>query len=262
MKIEKTVDGNHALLKMIGEFDTFHVAKLSEAVESLLAQKISHAVLNMRMVEFMNSTALGSLIKAQKRLREKGGDLVISRPSVFCKELLVRVGLDRLIKVFPTDEAAGDYLRGLYSNRTDASTVSSKPGKEPDLEDESSVLIAFADPVKGDAIGGHAVGRLAQITETEIELNWQGGRTGLKGDKLVRLVSPGTELRLKFRIPLFKKGFFELPTTVTQASAQEEGGVKIRSKFGEMTPTDKKAIQQFVQDVDYLKSELKKATKK
>lgn len=262
MKIETTVEGKHALLKLSGEFDTFHVGKLTEEIAALTGKKVYHAILNLRLIEFMNSTALGAILKAQKSMKEKGGDLVISRPSVFCKEILARVGLDRLIRVFPTDEAAAQHLATMYTTAGRHSEISLPDGFPPELEDESSVILAFIDPAKSDAVGGHGVGRMTDISEKTLDLAWNGGKTGLKAEKLLKLFAAGTELRLKFRIPLFKKGFFELPASVTSAVLREDGSAKISTKLGQVSPADLKAIQQFVQDRDYLKSELKKATKK
>ena len=262
MKIDQAVQGSHALLKLSGEFDTFHVSRLSEEIEGLIEQKIYHVILNLRLVEFMNSTALGAILKTQKRMKEKGGDLVISRPSVFCKEILARVGLDRLIRVFPTDEGAAQHLASLYSPVSGPSAGASDRPIPEELEDESSILLAFGDPAKTTAIGGHAVGRIQGITEESIEFAWNGGRTGLKGEKLLKLLSPGTEIRLKFRIPLFKKGFFELPSTVMGSSILENGAAKVACKIGAISSADRSAIQQFVKDVDFLKAELKRATKK
>lgn len=262
MKIETTVEGKHALIKLSGEFDTFHVGKLTEEVSALIGKKIYHAILNLRLIEFMNSTALGAILKTQKSFKEKGGDLVIARPSVFCKEILSRVGLDRLIRVFPTDEAAAQHLATMYTNAGKSTEMAFPDGFPPELEDESSVILAFVDPAKSDAIAGHGVGKLSDISEKTLDLSWNGGKTGLKTDKLLKLFSAGTELRLKFRIPLFKKGFFELPASVASAATREDGSVKVSTKFGQMSQTDQKAIQQFVQDRDFLKAELKKATKK
>lgn len=263
MKIETTVEGKHALLKLSGEFDTFHVAKLSEEISSLIGKKIYHAILNLRLVEFMNSTALGAILKAQKSMKEKGGDLVVARPSVFCKEILARVGLDRLIRVFPTDEAAAQHLTTMYTAKGGSPDLKvPDSGFPPELEDESSLLLAFVDPAKFDAIAGHAVGKMTDIGEKTLDFVWGGGKTGLKGEKLLKIFSQGTELRLKFRIPLFKKGFFEVPASVSTATLREDGAAKIATKLGQMSAADQKAIQQFVQDRDYLKAELKKATKK
>ena len=63
-------------------------------------------VLNLRLVKFINSTALGGLIKASKILTANGGQLQISRPSRFCKDIIEKVGLDRVIPVHESDEAA------------------------------------------------------------------------------------------------------------------------------------------------------------
>ena len=59
---------NHAILHLRGEFDTYYVPRLQEEVEGLIKVGVKRAVLNLRLVKFINSTALGAIIKAAKQL--------------------------------------------------------------------------------------------------------------------------------------------------------------------------------------------------
>jgi anti-anti-sigma factor len=67
MKIDKSVLDDYAILTLKGEFDTFYVPRLQEEVEGLLEQGVRHILLNLRLVKFINSTALGSIVKLFKR---------------------------------------------------------------------------------------------------------------------------------------------------------------------------------------------------
>ncbi len=75
---------DHAVLHLRGEFDTYYVPALQKEIDDVVKAGIVRIVLNLRLVKFINSTALGSIIKASKALNAKGGKLVISRPSAFC----------------------------------------------------------------------------------------------------------------------------------------------------------------------------------
>ena len=106
MRIQVEPRDSYAILHLRGEFDTYYVPAFQEEIDSLTKAGVVHVVLNLRLVKFINSTALGGLIKASKVLTANGGQLLISRPSRFCKDIIEKVGLDRVISVHETDEAA------------------------------------------------------------------------------------------------------------------------------------------------------------
>ena len=55
MKIDTSNHDDYAVLTLKGEFDTFYVQSLQDEVDSLLENGISHLILNLRMVKFINS---------------------------------------------------------------------------------------------------------------------------------------------------------------------------------------------------------------
>ena len=63
-------------------------------------------------MSFINSSALGYLIKTWKELSPGGGHLVISEPTPFVTRTLSVLGLDTVFKVYPDDETAVAALTG------------------------------------------------------------------------------------------------------------------------------------------------------
>ena len=61
----------HVTLHLRGEFDTFYCADLEKEVAAIQKAGIPNVVLNLRWVKFINSTALGAIIKASKALTIK-----------------------------------------------------------------------------------------------------------------------------------------------------------------------------------------------
>ena len=98
------------VLHLRGEFDTFYCSLLHKEIDSLVAAGVVHVVLNLRLVKFINSIALGAIVKASKGLTAVDGQLVISRPSSFCRDIIDAVGLERVVPVHDTDEEAGAAL--------------------------------------------------------------------------------------------------------------------------------------------------------
>ena len=67
-------------------------------------------VVNVRKLSFINSTAIGFLIRTQDRLRGMDGEMVFSEPSDFLRKSFDTLGLSPLFKSFPEDFAAHSYF--------------------------------------------------------------------------------------------------------------------------------------------------------
>ena len=147
MKIDKLLFEHYAELRLRGEFDTFYAPKLQEEIDQLIASGYTHAILNLRLVKFINSTALGAIIKANKRLRAEGGDLVIGQPSSFCRDVLTQIGVDRVVPMFDDVESAkAELLKGMLKEDT------------PEVIGESNVLFEFDDDARIKTMGGRRTG--------------------------------------------------------------------------------------------------------
>ena len=110
MNIDKSLHDDYAILTLKGEFDTFYCPALIAEVDDLIERGVSHLVLNMRLVKFINSTALGAIIKAHKRCRAEEGELVIAQPSPFVRDVITKVGIDKLIDLHSDAEGAADAI--------------------------------------------------------------------------------------------------------------------------------------------------------
>jgi len=262
----------YATLHLRGEFDTFYCKALQDEVDALASSGVVRVVLNLRLVKFINSTALGAIIKASKSLAAKGGKLVIARPSTFCRDIITKVGVDRVVPIHDTDEAAVAALFG------DAKTTA-KAGPSA-TEDESSLLFAPTDatriehflsqasrskqmvnPVHGHKFGSNwtGVGRMSSLDERGLRFTWNGGETGLDVFAMGQLLSIGTELKVKFRLPLFQSGYCEALAIVSEVE-ERENGVKIGAAFSRIDEKTLGAVRQYSSDMKYLKDELRKAT--
>jgi anti-sigma B factor antagonist len=263
-----------ATIHLRGEFDTFYVKDLQEQVEALTQSGVKRLILNLRQVKFINSTALGAIIKASKTLTAIGGKMVIARPSTFCRDIITKVGVDRVVPLFDSDEEAREALFG------GAATAGKAAAGEGPAEDVSSVLFAPTDatriehfltttrrfkgttnPVHGHAFGSNWVGRgrMSSLDERGLRFTWNGGDTGLDVFAMGQLLSIGTELRIKFRLPLFQAGFCEAFAVVSEVE-ERDGGVKIGAAFSKIEDKTLAAVRQYSTDMRYLKDELKKAT--
>lgn len=274
MQITAEPREDYTILHLRGEFDTFYCPHLQKEIDALMAAGVRSVALNLRLVKFINSTALGAIIKASKSLGADGGKLAISRPSAFVRDIMEKVGLDRVVPMFDSDEAAGSHL--LES----APQPSGAGNEESILDDESSVLFSPSDPARVDhfipeaarktgttnPVHGHAfgsswrgVGRMSGLDGESLRFTWNGGSTGLTPFEMGQMLSLGTDLNIKFRLPLLQKGHCEATVTISEVEERPDG-VKIGASFSEIEPETREAVQQYAEDLAFLKSELKKAT--
>jgi len=268
-----TVDDRdgYTVLHLRGEFDTYYCPKLQEEIDELAKSGSTRVVLNMRLVKFINSTALGAIIKAHKGLESKGGGLAVARPSSFVRTILEKVGLNRVVGLFDTDEEAGASLTG-------ASAAAASGDDEHNFEeDEAAVMFTLEDtdriehfmphsgqtnPVHGHAFGKNwrGIGRMGSLDTKGLTFTWTGGNTGLTPFEMGQLLALGTDLVMKFRLPLLKKGHLEASAVVASLEERPDG-VRVTTTFSEaLDEKTRKHIDQYAEDMAFLKQELKKAT--
>lgn len=270
MQITVEPRGNFTILHLRGEFDTFYVPRLQKEVDDLIAAGVVHVVLNLRLVKFINSTALGAIIKASKVLNASEGKLVIARPSAFCRDIIEKVGLDRVVPIYESDEAAGEALA------SSATATKAGDGSEA-LEDETTILFSPKDtariehfikraagtvnPVHGHSFGSRwrGVGQMSALDADGLRFTWNGGTTGLSSFEMGQMLALGTELTVKFRLPLLQKGHSEAVVTVSELEERPDG-VKIAARFTQIDPETQRAVEQYAADMAYLKKELRQAT--
>ncbi|MBK9384224.1 MAG: STAS domain-containing protein [Planctomycetes bacterium] len=250
MRIEKVTTEDYAILHLKGEFDAIFFPRFNEEVESLLAEGRSWVVVNLRFVRFINSTALGAIIKAKKAATAAKGDLVISQPSAFCKDVLQKVGLDKIIKVFEDDEVAvAHILKNLGEER------------DPVESQQSPLLFWFAEAKRNAQLPNHvALGRLVNFDESTAEVAWDFGKTKLKDEDVLELLAPGTDLRIKFRIPMFSKEYFEIDSAVREAKLAGKQAANFIVRFTRVEKDVAERLGQFLKDMRFLKDTLREET--
>ena len=77
-------------------------------MESILEGGCAHLVVNLRGLPFLTSSTLGYFAQMNATLAERGGGLLLTEPAPRVERVLAMVGLDEVIRVFPSD---GEALR-------------------------------------------------------------------------------------------------------------------------------------------------------
>jgi anti-sigma B factor antagonist len=104
--VDTTDRDGWTVVQVAGEVDLYTAPKLKERLGELTTGGHIRLVVDLRGVEFLDSTGLGVLIGALKRCREKGGSLVLAGAREPVRKVLGITGLDRVFTVRETVEDA------------------------------------------------------------------------------------------------------------------------------------------------------------
>ena len=95
-------DGQVAVLELSGRFDSYTAPAATEWLDRAPAQ----AVVNLAGVEFMDSTALATLVQGMKRRRQQGGDLRLSNLQRSVRMIFELTRLDKAFEIFSEEAEA------------------------------------------------------------------------------------------------------------------------------------------------------------
>jgi anti-sigma B factor antagonist len=91
-----------------GEVDLYTSPRLREKIVELVEDGHIRIVVGLEDVSFLDSSGLGALVGALKRVNERGGRMVLAVPEGSPLKVLTITGLD---KVFPIHPTVDDALR-------------------------------------------------------------------------------------------------------------------------------------------------------
>jgi anti-sigma B factor antagonist len=91
-----------AVLRIAGEIDAYTAPQLREQVIKLLADGTRHLIVDLREVEFLDSTGLGALVGSLKRVREQDGSLALIATAGKILTVFRVTGLIRVFEFHPS----------------------------------------------------------------------------------------------------------------------------------------------------------------
>ncbi|MEZ5963201.1 MAG: anti-sigma factor antagonist [Planctomycetota bacterium] len=212
-----------------GEFDTFYCPQLQELADQALNQDVCHIVLEMRMTKFINSTALGAILKVHKMCRARGGDLVIAQPSNFTKDVVYKVGIDKIVQVFESLAEAEAFL------------AHGRPSQPQG--DEGGMVFA---------VGPQA--RELRERADILNVDQNGVRFAVARDATA--IDVGAQITAKLTIPLIKKQAFDVEAVVAKVQPSDNGGRVVEARWARIDDGDRMALAQFADDMEFLRRQL------
>ncbi len=103
LRVDCSSEADCAAISAAGEIDLATVNTLRSAIAQAMQQGASHLTLNLNKVTYIDSSGLGTLIGAHKRLASSGGSLTIRCSQGRILRLLAITGLDRVLTVTSDD---------------------------------------------------------------------------------------------------------------------------------------------------------------
>lgn len=100
LTIETQRSGAWTVLRVAGELDLHTSPPLRDRISELLDGGTSRLAIDLEQVSFMDSSSLGILVAALKRIQEKDGDLALVGVNGSPLKVLSLTGIDRSMPLF------------------------------------------------------------------------------------------------------------------------------------------------------------------
>jgi anti-sigma B factor antagonist len=107
---QEPIDADRHVVAVTGEIDLFTAPELKSTLADALEAGHTRIVVDLTQTTFLDSTALGVLIGAVKRLRSQDGVLTIVNVDPNIAKTFEITGLDQIFTIRPTRDEAVDAL--------------------------------------------------------------------------------------------------------------------------------------------------------
>ena len=89
-----------------GEIDVYTSPKVKEALNDLIQKGNNNIIVNLEGVSYIDSTGLGVLIGALKRVKENNGDIKLVCTNLQIKKIFDITGLVKIFELYDSEELA------------------------------------------------------------------------------------------------------------------------------------------------------------
>lgn len=253
MKIETTTKQSFPAVVLRGDFDTDAVDDFLATIDEIRAGGNARIMVSFRYVKYINSTALGAVVRARSACKEAGGDLIIVQPSRLSREIITKMGLENVLRIFDDEvEAAGHLERG--GSAVGAATAEHS-GDSPET---ISVMFSFEDE-RAKLIPGksrrHGVGVLESVDSSSLVFGWNPAKHESDIATAEAMFPVGSKVRSKLQLKLIRKEFFEADSTVESMTVNDSGTVTVRTRWSRIADADRDALARYEQDLDFLRKQ-------
>ena len=103
---DRPVDGNTHVVSVTGEVDLFTAPEFKQRVTAPIAAGVDHVIVDLMETTFIDSSSLGVLIGAHRRLKSRGGSLIVACDDEAIVKTFRITGLDGVFQLADSVDAA------------------------------------------------------------------------------------------------------------------------------------------------------------
>jgi anti-sigma B factor antagonist len=103
---DRRVDGKAHVVAVSGEVDLFTAPEFKQRVTAPIGAGIDHVIVDLTRTTFIDSSSLGVLIGAHRRLQQRGGRLVVACDNDTIVKTFRITGLDGVFTIVDSVDAA------------------------------------------------------------------------------------------------------------------------------------------------------------
>jgi anti-sigma B factor antagonist len=100
MEIEFNEIGEHKIIAVSGEVDLYNVSELKKALFSITDGSHRSVVVDMKNVNYMDSSGIGALVAGQKKMNAHNGKFALLNIHDDVLNILKLATLDRFFKIY------------------------------------------------------------------------------------------------------------------------------------------------------------------
>ncbi|MEJ8758312.1 STAS domain-containing protein [Pontibacter sp. H259] len=112
MKYQTELKDNLLYVRLQGDLVAgAHTQQMIEEVDGIQDGKLLLCAVDLSHVRFMDSSGMGVLVSLLTKFRNRGGELVLIKPSDHIRKLLIVTKLNAIFTIAENDEYAAQFLK-------------------------------------------------------------------------------------------------------------------------------------------------------
>jgi len=104
MEVKIKDHGEHKIISINGEVDLYNVSELKKVLFSITDGANSSVVVDMKNVNYMDSSGIGALVAGQKKMKAHSGKFALMNIHDDVLNILKLATLDKFFKIFENED--------------------------------------------------------------------------------------------------------------------------------------------------------------